>query len=205
MHRVCKWWVYIITASIIICQRYACAWLVSIFNFRFWRLALTIQLYSSLLRNLLHSTPSHSTQLDARSETFTGKHEYLAVAASHQLSDQIGVAGSEERCYQSAERRGLVGPALPSFEPCDELRQHQTRIKSTNRTDPGWPGGLLTTLWREEYLALWGGDTKARGAKAGKVGQMNERRKVHSRRQLCKKVQEATIPNLSVSHSGNMK
>lgn len=180
--------------------------LFSLIFFLNLRLALKIQLFSFLLWNLLQSTPSYSTQLDARSWTLSGKHEYLAAAASHQLSDQIGVAGSEERRYQTAERRGPTVRRGSHLSLRDEPRQHQTRIKSTNRTDPGWPGGVLTTLWRGEYLASWEGDSK-RGEEHGKKkwDKWMKGWKVHSRRQLCKKVQEAAIPNLYLGHPGNMK
>lgn len=56
-------------------------------------------------------------------------------------------------------------PAPQSFEPGYELRQHQTRIKSTNLIDPGWPGRLLTTLWRGVFSLL---GRRHRGGKRSK-------------------------------------
>lgn len=53
----------------------------------------------------------------------------LAAAASHQLSDQIGVAGSKERRYQAAERKGPVG------RRCSHLTAAPLRDETTSDTD----------------------------------------------------------------------
>lgn len=109
MHRVCKWGIYVIATSIVIYKRYA---LEAIFTNIFFIFKTSLKnstgLFSAVKLASVHSILLHSTPLDARSKTLSGKHEYLAAAASHQLSDQIGVAGSEERRYQTAERRGLA-------------------------------------------------------------------------------------------------
>lgn len=77
-------------------------------------------------------------------------------------------------CYQrnsSMERVCRLG--LHSFEPCDARRQHQTRIKSTNSTDPGWPGRLLTALVSGECSVVLGRETEMKGGKEVKWDKMD--------------------------------
>lgn len=107
------------------------------------------------LCTLLLFTPSHSSQLDARSHSFPSKHLWLS--ASHQLPDQIGVAGSEERCYQAAKRRGPLRPRRCHCSPATSwdnirqglnqqtgltLRDQQATYNSVERAVLGWLGGV---------------------------------------------------------------
>lgn len=93
------------------------------------------------------------------------------MAASHQLSDQIGVVGSEERCYQTAERGGPLGACcrrLSLVTSRDNIRQglnQQTRMTLGDQA-----GYLQLCREREEYLALRGEDTKRKGSTQGKSG-----------------------------------
>lgn len=184
MHRVCKW--CIITALIAIskcCKVYSMCWIQFLPFLVYWilyslifQLALESSLNNSTVLfsavNLapLHSIPLHPAGcqiLNLLWKTLVPSCGYFSSAFR---SDRSGGLWGEV-LSDSWTERGLVGPVLQSFERGYELRQHQTRIKSTNQTDPGWPGGLLTTLWREEYLACWGGDMTG-----GNVWQMNEGR-----------------------------
>lgn len=141
-----KWRVCIITASVLISECCVCV-LNSVQFSQFYGLleAVFTNISNSWLRYFGDSSPPEpcSTPLHPTPPSWLpdlknllGKHRYLAAAASHQLSDQIGVASSEERCYLNGERRGR--PQRRShLSPSYELRQHQTRIKSTNWADPG--------------------------------------------------------------------
>lgn len=90
----------------------------------------TIQLYTSLhCSTQLHPTPTSWMPDLKPSPANTSTSPWLLL-----ISFQIR---SERQALRRRIIRQLNGEALQSFERGYELRQHQTRIKSTNWTDPG--------------------------------------------------------------------